>query len=160
MEQILEILEKDCSITPEQIATMLDTTPKEVERAIKNFEKDNVILGYRALVNWEKTMKESVSAFIEVRITPQKGKGFDKVAQEINKYDMVKSVYLMSGGYDLAVILEGRTLKEVAMFVSQKLATMDLVVSTATHFVLKKYKDAGVVFKEKGDDDERSVITL
>ena len=160
MEQILEILEQNCRISPEQIATMLDTTPENVEEAIRKIEKDNVILGYRALINWEKTMKESVNAFIEVRITPQQGEGYDKIARDINKFDMVKSVYLMSGGYDLAVIIEGKTLKEVAMFVSQKLATMDLVQSTKTHFVLKKYKDAGVIFKENSDDDERRVITL
>ena len=159
MEEILELLEKDCRLTADQIAVMLDEAPDAVAAAIESLEKDSTILGYKTLINWEKTMKEYVSAFIELKITPQRGEGFDKIAKKIYKFDMVKSVYLMSGGYDLAVIIEGRTLKEVALFVSEKLAPMDAVVSTATHFVLKKYKDYGVVFDYESDD-ERRVISL
>lgn len=159
MEQILEILERDCKISPEQIAVMLDKAPQEVAAAIKSFEKDNIILGYKTLINWEKTMKEYVSAFIELKVTPQLGEGFDKIAKKIYQHDCVQSVYLMSGGFDLAVFIEGKTLKEVSLFVSEKLAPMDSVLSTATHFVLKKYKDAGVIFAHESED-EREMITL
>ena len=159
MEQILEILEKDCKITPEQIAVMLDKEPEAVADAIRAYEKDKTIVGYRALINWEETMKEYVTAFIELKVTPQLGEGFDKIAKKIYQYDCVKSVYLMSGGFDLAVFIEGKTLKEVSLFVSEKLAPMDSVLSTATHFVLKKYKDSGVVFTHESED-ERRMITL
>lgn len=158
-EQILEMLEEDCRLSPQQIAVMLDKDPDAVAAAIKSFEKDGTILGYRTLINWEKTMREDVTAFIELKVTPQFGEGFDKIAKKIYQFDMVKSVYLMSGGFDLAVFIEGKTLKEVSLFVSEKLAPMDAVVSTATHFVLKKYKDAGVVFSHESND-ERSVISL
>ncbi|HIV02335.1 MAG TPA: Lrp/AsnC family transcriptional regulator [Candidatus Aphodoplasma excrementigallinarum] len=159
MEQILEILEKDSRITPEQIAVMLDKDPAAVAAAIKAYEKDGTIVGYKTLVNWEKTMKESVTAFIELKVTPQFGEGFDKIAKKIYQHDCVRSIYLMSGGFDLAVTVEGRTLKEVALFVSERLAPMDSVISTSTHFVLKKYKDYGVVFSQE-PEDERRMITL
>lgn len=159
MEQILEILEKDSRITPQQIAVMLDKDPAAVAAAIQSYEKDKTIVGYKTLVNWEKTLKESVTAFIELKVTPQFGEGFDKIAKKIYQHDCVKSVYLMSGGFDLAVTIEGRTLKEVSLFVSEKLAPMDSVISTATHFVLKKYKDYGVVFSHESED-ERRMITL
>lgn len=159
MEQILEILEKDCKITPEQIAVMLDKDPAAVAAAIKSYEKDGIILGYKTLINWEKTMKEYITAFIELKVTPQYGEGFDKIAKKIYQHDCVTSVYLMSGGFDLAVFIEGKTLKEVSLFVSEKLAPMDSVISTATHFVLKKYKDSGVVFTHESED-ERRMITL
>ncbi len=159
MEHILRILEKNCRMTPEQIAVMIDAAPDEVAAAIRQYEADNVILGYKPLINWEKTSKEYVDAFIELRVTPQMGQGFDKIAERIYGYDMVRSVYLMSGGFDLAVFIEGKTLKEVSLFVSEKLAALDQVISTSTHFVLKKYKDYGVVF-DHVSEDERRVITL
>ncbi len=159
MEKILELLEKNCRLTAEQIAVMIDETPEAVAAAIQSLEKDKTILGYRAMINWEKTMKESVIALIEIKVTPQMGEGFDKIAKRIYQYDVVQSVYLMSGGFDLCVMIEGKTLKEVALFVSEKLAPMDSVQSTATHFVLKKYKDAGVVFQQDSGD-ERRMITL
>ena len=159
MEKILELLEKNCRLTAEQIAVMIDETPEAVAAAIQSLEKDKTILGYRAMINWEKTMKESVIALIEIKVTPQMGEGFDKIAKRIYQYDMVQSVYLMSGGFDLCVMIEGKTLKEVALFVSEKLAPMDSVQSTATHFVLKKYKDAGVVFQQDSGDGRR-MITL
>ncbi len=159
MEKILELLEKNCRLTAEQIAVMIDESPEAVAAAIQSLEKDKTILGYRAMINWEKTMKESVIALIEVKVTPQMGEGFDKIAKRIYQYDVVQSVYLMSGGFDLCVMIEGKTLKEVALFVSEKLAPMDSVQSTATHFVLKKYKDAGVVFQQDSGD-ERRMITL
>lgn len=159
MEQILELLEKDCKITADQIAVMIDKDPAAVAAAIKSFEQDGTILGYKTLINWENTMKEYVTAFIELKVTPQLGEGFDKIAKKIYQHDCVKSVYLMSGGFDLAVFIEGKTLKEVSLFVSEKLAPMDSVISTATHFVLKKYKDMGVIFAHEAED-ERRMITL
>ncbi len=159
MEKILELLEKNSKLTAEQIAVMMDESPEAVAAAIKSFEKDKTIVGYTTMINWEKTMKESVIALIEVKVTPQMGEGFDKIAKRIYQYDVVQSVYLMSGGFDLCVMIEGKTLKEVALFVSEKLAPMDSVQSTATHFVLKKYKDAGVVFQQDSGD-ERRMITL
>lgn len=157
-EEILSILEKNSRLAPSQLASMLDCDIETIEESLISMEKDNIILGYNTLINWEKTAKEFITAFIEVRITPQRGDGFDKIAQRISKFPEVKSVYLMSGGYDLAVIIEGRTLKEVSIFVSQKLATLEFVISTTTHFVLKKYKDNGVLFGEK-EKDTREVIT-
>lgn len=157
MEKILELMEKNSKLTAEQIAVMIDETPEAVAAAIKSFEKDKTILGYRSMINWEKTMKESVIALIEVKVTPQMGEGFDKIAKRIYQYDVVQSVYLMSGGFDLCVMIEGRTLKEVALFVSEKLAPMDSVQSTATHFVLKKYKEAGVVFQQDSGDERRMI---
>ncbi|MBE7026277.1 MAG: Lrp/AsnC family transcriptional regulator [Ruminococcaceae bacterium] len=159
MEQILEILEKDCRITPEQVAVMLDRDPGAVAEAIHAYEQDKTIVGYGALINWEQTMREYVTAFIELKVTPQLGKGFDQIAKKIYQHECVKSVYLMSGGFDLAVVIEGKTLKEVSLFVSEKLAPLDSVLSTATHFVLKKYKDMGVVFAHESED-ERRMITL
>jgi len=159
MEEILKILEKDSRITAEQIAVMLNKDVEEIKSAIRKMEEENVILGYNTLINWEKTEREFVTALIEVKVTPQRGEGFDKVAERIYKYPEVKAVYLMSGGFDLTVILEGKTMKEVALFVAEKLAPMESVLSTSTHFVLKKYKDEGIIFDEQ-EKDERQVITL
>ena len=159
MEKILEIIENDNRITPKEIAVMLNRDVKEVEQAIKKMEDDKIILSYKTLINWQKTEKEIVSAIIELCVTPQRGEGFDKVAKRIYKYPQVKSVYLMSGGYDLGVVIDGKTMKEVAMFVAEKLAPMESVLSTRTHFVLKKYKDEGVIFDDDEKDD-RVVITL
>ncbi len=137
---------------------MLGKSVDEVKEAIKKYEEDNVIAGYTAMINWEKTDKESVTALIELKITPQRGEGFDKVAERIYRYPQVKACYLMSGGFDLTVIVEGRTMKEVALFVAMKLAPLENVLSTATHFVLKKYKDKGTIFEEKTKDDREAII--
>lgn len=158
MQEILEILEKNCNTKHEDIATMLNISKDEVEKNIKKLEKDNVILGYKALINWESTGRETVNAIIEVKVTPQRGQGFDSVADRIYRYPEVQACYLMSGGYDLLVVVEGKTMKEVAMFVAQKLAPQDTVLSTATHFVLKKYKDKGVVFDKKEKDDREAIV--
>lgn len=150
MEEILEILEQNSRYTDEEIAVMAGKTVEEVREAIRDYEEKSIIAGYTTLINWENTGKETVTALIEVKITPQRGVGFDKVAERIYKFPQVKACYLMSsGGFDLTVIVEGKTMKEVAMFVSQKLAIQDNVIGTATHFVLKKYKDHGTIFKEK-----------
>ena len=160
MEEILNILDKEKgNVSRAKIAQMLGMDEKEVADKIEKMEKENVIVGYKTIVNWDKTDKDVVVALIELRITPQRGEGFDKVAERIYKYPQVKSLYLMSGAYDLAVTIEGKSMKEVALFVAQKLAPMDSIISTATHFVLKKYKEEGIVF-EDDEKDTRQVITL
>lgn len=160
MNEILNILDKEHKeISYAKIAQMLGITETEVAAKIKELSKNHVIVGYKTMINWERTDREYVTALIELRITPQRGEGFDKVAERIYKYPQVKSLYLMSGSYDLAITIEGKSMKEVALFVAEKLAPMDSVISTATHFVLKKYKDEGIIY----DDDEkdtREVITL
>ena len=160
MEEILNILDKEKgNVSRAKIAQMLGMEEKEVADKIEKMEKENVIVGYKTIVNWDKTDKDVVVALIELRITPQRGEGFDKVAERIYKYPQVKSLYLMSGAYDLAVTIEGKSMKEVALFVAHKLAPMDSIISTATHFVLKKYKEEGIVF-EDDEKDTRQVITL
>lgn len=163
MEEILNILDKEKgNVSRAKIAQMLGMEEKEVaDKAdkIEKMEKENVIVGYKTIVNWDKTDKDVVVALIDLRITPQRGEGFDKVAERIYKYPQVKSLYLMSGAYDLSVTIEGKSMKEVALFVAQKLAPMDSIISTATHFVLKKYKEEGIVF-EDDEKDTRQVITL
>ena len=160
MEDILRILDKEQGkISRTKIAQMLGKDEKEVDEKIAELEKDNIIVGYKTIVNWDKTDRDMVTALIELRITPQRGEGFDKVAERIYKYPQVKSLYLMSGAYDLAVTIEGKSMKEVALFVAQKLAQMDSVISTATHFILKKYKEEGICF-EDDEKDTRQVITL
>ena len=160
MEEILNILDEEKgNVSRAKIAQMLGMEEKEVADKIEKMEKENVIVGYKTIVNWDKTDKDVVVALIELRITPQRGEGFDKVAERIYKYPQVKSLYLMSGAYDLAVTIEGKSMKEVALFVAQKLAPMDSIISTATHFVLKKYKEEGIVF-EDDEKDTRQVITL
>ena len=160
MEEILNILDKEKgNVSRAKIAQMLGMEEKEVADKIEKMEKENVIVGYKTIVNWDKTDKDVVVALIELGITPQRGEGFDKVAERIYKYPQVKSLYLMSGAYDLAVTIEGKSMKEVALFVAQKLAPMDSIISTATHFVLKKYKEEGIVF-EDDEKDTRQVITL
>ncbi|MGL4453082.1 MAG: Lrp/AsnC family transcriptional regulator [Sarcina sp.] len=154
MEEILEILEKNSRCSDEDLALMTGRTVQEVRDAIQDFEEKSIIAGYTTLINWENTGKETVTALIEVKITPQRGVGFDKVASRIYQFDQVRACYLMSsGGFDLTVIVEGKTMKEVAMFVSEKLAVQEYVTGTATHFVLKKYKEHGTIFKEKKIND-------
>lgn len=158
MEEILEILEKNNKYSDEQIAVMLGKTVEEVREAIQKYEKEGVILGYNTLINWEKTGIENVTALIEVKVTPQRGEGFDKVAERIYRFPEVTACYLMSGGFDLTVIIEGKTMKEVALFVAEKLAPLESVLSTATHFVLKKYKDKGTIFEVKQKDEREAIF--
>ena len=161
MEEILEILEKNFRYTDEQIAVMAGKTVEEVREAIQDYEEKSIIAGYTTLINWENTGKEVVTALIQVKVIPQRGEGFDKVAERIYRYDQVQACYLMSsGGFDLTVIVEGKTMKDVATFVAQKLAVLDNVDGTATHFVLKKYKDHGTIFKEKKNTDNREAIFI
>ena len=159
MEEILEVLEKNSRYTDQEIAVMTGKTVEEVREAIRDYEERSIIAGYTTLINWENTGRETVTALIEVQITPQRGVGFDKVAERIYKFPQVKACYLMSsGGFDLTVIVEGKTMKEVAMFVSGKLAIQEYVTGTATHFVLKKYKDHGTIFREKKTDDREMLF--
>lgn len=159
MKDIIKILEGDGRATPEKIAVMLNRDVETVKAQIKELEEKNIIVSYKAVVNWEKVDKDLIIAMIELKITPQLGQGFDRVAERIYQYPEVKSVYLMSGSYDLSVTIEGKTMREVALFVAQKLAPMECVISTATHFVLRKYKDGGVILTD-GPQDDRQVITL
>ena len=158
-EKILEILDKNAEATAEQIAAMLGVSEDAVIHAIEEMTDNKTILSRKTIINWEKTGKESVRAVIELKVTPQREFGFDRIAERIYKYPQVRSLYLMSGAYDLLVMVEGRTLNEVAQFVSQKLAQLDSVLSTATHFMLKTYKDEHIIF-EDGEVDDRQVITL
>ncbi|SHJ55898.1 Lrp/AsnC family transcriptional regulator [Desulfofundulus thermosubterraneus] len=156
--ELLEFLEDNARLTPEEIAVMLQTDPGEVRRVIQELEENKTILKYITLVDWEKAGEEKVSALIEVRITPQRDVGFDAVARRISRFPEVRSVRLMSGAYDLAVFIEGRTMREVSHFVATKLATIEGVVSTTTHFVLKTYKQDGVIVDD-GEEDRRLMVT-
>ena len=155
--KLLRLLEEDCTHTPEQLASMADMTVEEVKAEIKRYEEEKIVLGYQAIVDWDRTERESVTALIEVKVTPQRGAGFDRVAERIYQYDEVESVYLMSGAYDLTVIISGRTLKEVAQFVGERLSTLEDVTGTATHFILHKYKEKHLIF-EKQEQQERELI--
>ena len=157
-EQILTLLERNSRMTAEEIAVLLGSSREMVEEEIRKMEEQRIICGYNTLINWEQADADKVTGLIEVRVSPQRGKGFDHIAERIYNYPEVKSVYLISGGYDLLVILEGKSLKEIASFVHSKLSTMESVLSTATHFILKKYKDDGIIF-DQGKDDQRQSIT-
>lgn len=157
-EQILAIIEKNSRISVKELAVILGAEEIDVANELKAMEEEGIICGYHTMIDWEKTDIEKVTALIEVRITPQRGQGFDKLAERIYKYPEVNSVYLISGGYDLLVSLEGKSLKQVSSFVSDKLSTLDGVLSTATHFVLKKYKDHGTILGKKYEDT-REMIT-
>jgi len=156
-EQILELLERNSRMTPAEIAVLLGSGEEVIAGEIKKMEEENIICGYNTLIDWDKTGADMITALIEVRVTPTRGQGFDNIAERIYNYPEVQSVYLISGGYDLLVILEGKTLKEVSHFVSSKLSTLDSVLSTATHFILKKYKDDGIIFDRK-KKDERMLV--
>ena len=155
MDELLTLLEKDCRQTPQQLATMLGRTEEEITEQIAICEKNHIILGYPALVDWTKTDDEMVTALIEVRIAPQRGDGFDRIAERIYQYEEVESLYLMSGDYDLAVTITGRSLRAVAEFVHARLAVIDGVTGTATHFILKKYKEKHHVFEKLPEQEER-----
>lgn len=158
MKEILDILEADSRRTPKQIATMLNRDEAEVAAIIKDMEEKKIILGYFTLINKEKTHDESVSAIIEVKLSPQREVGFDAIAERIYRFPEVSSVRLVSGTYDLLVMINGRTLQEVAYFVSNKLATIENVVSTCTHFVLKTFKYHGTILDDT-EEDRRLVVT-
>ena len=157
MDSLLKHLQDDASLKPAQLAAMLGCTESDVAARIKAYEADQVILGYRTILNEEKLGVDTVRAVIEVKITPEREGGFDRIAERIARYDEVRSCYLMSGAYDLLVVVEGDGLREVAMFVSQKLATIQGVLSTATHFMLKAYKEQGVLMKPERTEERLAV---
>lgn len=156
--RILESLDQNAKLTVKELAIMLNEDEEKVAQEIKRLEDELVICGYPTLIDWDKTEKHQVTAMIEVKVTPQRGKGFDEIAERIYQFDEVEAVYLMSGGFDLTVMLRGSSLKSIAEFVSGKLAPMDSILSTATHFVLKKYKEHGLPLVNKMED-ERMLIT-
>lgn len=158
--ELLRLLEEDSRLSIEQMSRLLATSPEEIESTIQQLTEDKVIVKYPAIINWEKVEENPfVTAMIDVKVTPKRGVGFDEVAERISRFPEVKAVYLMSGAsYDLSVIIEGKTMIEVANFVSQKLATLDSVLSTATSFILKRYKHDGIILEER-DDDRRMVVS-
>lgn len=156
-EKILALLEHDSRIAIHELAIMLGESEIDVANTIADLEKENIICGYPTLINWENTSNEKVTALIELKVTPQRGRGFDKLAERIYQFSDVKAVYLMSGAFDFTVIIEEKTMRAVAQFVSDKLAPMEGVMSTATHFVLKKYKDHGTVLVSPTQDERMSV---
>ena len=158
MNELLRLLENDARLSPEALALMLDKEVGDIKKMIEDYERDGVILGYHTEIDWDKTNHEYVCAMIEIKITPQRDRGYNHVAQKIYNYPEVESLYLMSGGFDLAVFINGRTMREVALFVAEKLATIEDVISTATHFVLRKYKDNNVIYGAV-PVDERGNIT-
>jgi len=158
-ETILQLLEKNSKLTVAEIAAATGFPEDAVASEISSLEKDMVICGYNTLVNWDLTDRDFVTALIEVRVTPQRGDGFDKIAERIYRFDEVKAVYLMSGGFDLTIIIEGKSIKEVAFFVSDKLSPINDVISTATHFVLKKYKDHGVIINKSKKENGRMIVS-
>ncbi len=158
MENLLRLLEGDCTLSRKQLAAMVGTSEERVNEVIRAYEKDNIILGYKAVIDWDATDRQDVTALIEVKVEPQRGDGFDRVAERIYQYEEVESCYLMSGDFDMTVIISGRSLREVANFVSQKLSTIDEVKSTATHFILKKYKESHLIFKKQEKQEEGFVF--
>jgi len=156
-EEILEILSEDSRTTPAQIALMTGAPEEEIKKCIAELEEERIIVKYHAAINWDKTQDASVQALIEVKVTPQRDRGFDTIARRIYRFDEVRSVYLMSGTYDLLVIVDGKSMRQVAYFVAERLSTIEGVLSTATHFILKKYKDDGVLLEDESDD--RLVVT-
>lgn len=157
-KDILSLLQEDARQSAEQMAVMLGKKEEEVKIAIEEMEIDGIIVKYNALVNYDKLDEECVQALIEVKVTPQRNRGFDAIAEDIFRFKEVKSLYLMSGGFDLAVFVEGKSMKEVAMFVSERLSLLDTVISTATHFILKKFKVEGTIMDEK--EKKRLAIKL
>lgn len=157
MEKVLKLLENDARLTSAQLAVLLGITEEEAAQKVAALEESGVICGYKAVVDWDRTDREYVTALIELRVTPKKDSGFDKLAETIMNFEEVETVCLMSGGYDLMVMVNGRTFKDVAMFVAKRLSTMESVVATATHFVLRRYKDRNILFV-KEEKDEREAL--
>ncbi len=149
MNTLLELLERDCTQTIEQLAAQSGMTQEEAKAEISRLEEEGIVLGYRAIIDWDRAKRETVTALIEVKVTPQSIDGFDRIAERIYQYDEVESMYLMSGDFDLAVIISGRTLREVAQFVGERLSTIQGVTGTATHFILRKYKEKHLIFRPR-----------
>lgn len=157
-QEILQILEADSRLSAAQIAVMLDTTEEAVQQEIRRLEEEGVIVGYHTLINWEKADRDVVTAHIAVKVTPQRGSGFDQTALRIAEFPEVQAVFLISGDFDLMVLVEGATIKDIARFVSTKLAVMDTVVSCTTHFVLKKFKQNGRIYERQNGDERPNIL--
>lgn len=155
MDKLLQILKENARIPSEQLAAMLDCTKEEVEKAIADYEAKGVIKGYQALINWEKADENRASALIELKVSPKRDRGFDEIANRVMAFSEVESVSLMSGGFDLAVIVSGKSMQDIAMFVARRLSPLDGVLATATHFFLTRYKDGGVSFVDEETDERR-----
>ncbi len=153
MDKLLKLLDTNARLTNAQLAIMLDTTEEDIAAQIADLERSGIIRGYKALIDWDRTNREYVTAIIELRVTPKRDRGFEGIAETIMRFEEVESVFLMSGGYDLSVVVSGRTFKEVAMFVAKRLSPLDSVISTATHFVLQRYKEKGVLFLGEVQDE-------
>lgn len=158
MERLLTLLNENSKYTISQLAVMLGTTEQEVEAKIKEYEKSGVIKGYKAVVDWEAAKADRLTALIELKVSPKKNFGFDEIAETIMRFEEVESVYLMSGGYDLAVTVTGKSFQDIAMFVAKRLSPLESVLSTATHFILSKYKQDGILFRSGPVDDRRNVL--
>ena len=152
-ERLLHLLAKDSRLSVKDMAVMLDSTEEEIQKTLAEMEADGVICGYPTLINWDNTEFEHVAALIEVKVSPERGRGFDKVAERIYHFEEVESLYLMSGGFDLCCMVSDKSFEEIALFVANRLSPLDGVMSTATHFILKKYKEQGVFFTEAPKDD-------
>ena len=157
-ESILKAIEKDARVDIAELAVRLDVTETDIANAMSEMEKEGIICGYHTMIDWDKVAEEKVTALIEIKVTPQRGQGFDKIAERIYNFEEVSAVYLMAGAFDFTVILQGKTLKEVSMFVSNKLAVMETVVSTSTNFVLKKFKDHGIIFDVVKKDERLAIV--
>ncbi len=157
--KILNAIAKNSKISAKDLAMMLGTDEATIEKEIRDMENEHIICGYPTLINWDETGDEKVNAIIEVKVTPQRGRGFDKIAERIYKFDEVSDVYLVSGNFDLAIIVEGKSMREIARFVSDKLAPLEAILSTSTNFILKKYKENGMPLVGGASDDERMLIT-
>ncbi len=157
-EKLLSIIEKNSRVDVKELSIIMGVEEETIVNELSVMEEEGIICGYHTMIDWDKVDSEKVMALIEVRVTPQRGRGFEQIAERIYQYPEVTSTYLMSGGYDFMVMVEGRTLKEVSMFVTEKLSTIEDVTSTATHFILKKYKDHGTVMKKKKKDEREAVI--
>jgi len=157
--KLLKLIEEDCRLTCEELSIQTGLTPEYITQQISDWEKDKIIVDYRPLVNWDRTGDEKVSALIEVRVLPQRGYGFDKIAKRLQKFPEIKSLFLMSGGYDLSLLIEGKTMQDVALFVAEKLAPLEHIQSTATHFVLRRYKQDGVELMGEEEPLQRLVVS-
>ena len=158
MKELLKLLENDAKLSPKALALMLEKEEGDIKKMIDGYENEGIILGYRTVIDWDKTNAEYVTAMIELKTTPQRGHGYDHVAEKIYNYPEVESLYLMSGGFDLAVFIKGKTMREVAFFVAEKLATLEDVISTSTHFMLRKYKDNNVIYGAVPVDERGNII--
>ena len=158
MDKLLELLNENSQLTVTELSAMLNRSEEHIKHQIELYEEQGIIKGYKALINWDKLDDSCVSAIIELKVVPQRETGFDKIAKRVMRFEEVESVYLMAGGYDLSVMVTGKNIQEISMFVSRKLSTLDNVVSTATHFVLSRYKDGGVILFNEEEADKRSMI--